>query len=99
MKTRRHDAASNRTWFRAERVFRCNGDWYFRTREDIDVGPYATEFEAQVESSILKDSLKQAASQAEACRIIREFLLESVSLSRDLDRRAYVDYVVKEGGF
>ncbi len=89
MKPRRAEEVTGNIWFRSERVFRRNGDWYFRTREDIDVGPYASEFEAQVESSILKHNLDAAKTPEQALQIIREFLLDSVSSTPDLKRTAY----------
>ena len=43
-----------RVWFRSERVFFSNGsDWYFQTREGIDVGPYESQFEAEIEGGLL----------------------------------------------
>ena len=38
---RRRDDQDNRTYFRSERVFATNGQWYFSTREG-DCGPYRT---------------------------------------------------------
>jgi hypothetical protein len=40
---------------RSERVFTSNGQWYFRTREGVDVGPYESQFEAEIEAAILKE--------------------------------------------
>jgi len=86
-----------RTWFRSDRVFRSDGSFYFHTREGIDVGPFSTEFEAQVESSILKNILKDVPDRAAAVRTIREFLLDSSTSGTNL--RGFTDYVVKEGRF
>jgi hypothetical protein len=36
----RSDDATDRTWFRTERVFHAGGHWYFSTREGFDMGPY-----------------------------------------------------------
>jgi hypothetical protein len=66
-----------RQWFRRERVFDRAGRWYFRTREGIDVGPYASRFEAEIESDILTARLSRD-SAAHSIRIIRSFLMESV---------------------
>ncbi|WNO09486.1 DUF6316 family protein [Teredinibacter sp. KSP-S5-2] len=30
------------TWFRTDRFFVVDGDWYFSTREGHDIGPYGT---------------------------------------------------------
>ena len=64
-------------WFRRERVFASGGSWYFRTREGIDVGPYGSRFEAEVEADILIARLAHEASLPSAM-VIRAFLLESV---------------------
>jgi len=66
-----------RRWFRQERVFERGGNWYFRTREGIDVGPYTTRFEAEIEADILIARLAHE-SMAQSTRIIRAFILESM---------------------
>ena len=85
-----------KTWYRCDRVFCSNSTWYFHTREGIDVGPYRTQFEAEVEANILKNMLKNS-PEADAISIIREFLLNSVTEGTDLT--SMTDYVVREGGF
>jgi len=86
-----------RTRFRSHRIFRVNDTWYFHTREGIDVGPFKSEFEAQVEASILKHILHEAANSEAAVTAIREFLLDArIALS---DLTGFTDYVVKEGRF
>ena len=72
-----------RTRFRSHRIFRSDEMWYFHTREGIDVGPFSSEFEAQVEASILKNVLKSAASR-HGIAAIREFLLDARTPSCDL---------------
>ncbi len=42
----RQDDASERHYFRADRLFMTNGEWYFATREGIDRGPYGSRDEA-----------------------------------------------------
>jgi hypothetical protein len=71
-----------RTWFRSDRFFRSNDQWYFRTREGIDVGPFLTEFDAQIEASILKSLLRER--PLDAGLVIRELLLEARTTSPDL---------------
>jgi hypothetical protein len=83
-------------WFRSDRVFSSNSQWYFHTREGIDVGPYRTQFEAEVEADVLKNMLRDT-PEAEAISLIREFLLNSVTEGSDLT--SMTDYVVREGGF
>jgi hypothetical protein len=64
-------------WRRRERVFESAGHWYFRTREGIDVGPYRTRFEAEVEADLLKHRL-QGIEAENAQAVIRSFMMESV---------------------
>jgi len=64
-------------WFRRERVFASGGSWYFRTREGVDVGPYGSRFEAEVEADILIARLDHETSLP-SLMVIRAFLLESV---------------------
>ncbi len=95
MENRRNESA--RTWFRSHRIFRANEAWYFHTREGIDVGPFRSEFEAQVEASILKHVLKRAPSSKDAISAIREFILDAQTISADLT--GFTDYVETEGRF
>ncbi|MFK7914258.1 MAG: DUF6316 family protein [Pseudomonadales bacterium] len=85
-------------WFRTDRIFRVNGYWFFHTREDIDVGPYNTEFEAMIESDLLKNTLRGNAD-VDSGTLIREFLFESKTVAEvdiHLGEGAYTDYVVRE---
>lgn len=34
-------------WYRSDRFFVVNSDWYFTTRENIDVGPFGSEASAR----------------------------------------------------
>ena len=85
------------TWFRSHRIFRSDAHWYFHTREGVDVGPFRSEFEAQVESSILKNLLKDVSDRPAALAAIREFVLDARTDSRNLT--AFTDYVEREGRF
>jgi hypothetical protein len=40
--------------FRGSHVFPAGGKWYFNTREGIDVGPFATRGEAEINSTRLR---------------------------------------------
>lgn len=31
-----------KAWYRSDRFFKVNGEWYFSTREQIDVGPFTS---------------------------------------------------------
>lgn len=71
MANRRHEAP--KTWFRSERVFRVDGEWFIHTREGIAVGPYQDKFAADVDAEVLK-SLLVGTEEAEAVGIIRDFI-------------------------
>jgi hypothetical protein len=75
---------SPRTWFRSERVFLSNGKWYFHTRERVDVGPYETQFEAEIEAGMLKELLRERCGGDGALSVIREFVLDSYIMGRPL---------------
>ncbi len=67
-----------RTWFRSERVFLMRENaWYFRTREGVEIGPYDSRFEAEVEAGMLKELLKELTSEAARHRVIKEFILDA----------------------
>ena len=62
-----------KTWFRSERVFRVDGEWFIHTREGIAVGPYGDKFAADVDAEMLK-SLLVGVEDSEAHGIIQEFM-------------------------
>ena len=84
MHAARKDEAQ-RTWFRSERVFLHDGDWYFHTREGVDMGPYQSQFEAEIEAGMLKELLRERGHRGDGCMsVIREFVLESYAMGRPL---------------
>jgi hypothetical protein len=84
---RRHEAP--RIWFRSERMFLSDGKWYFHTREGVDVGPYDSQFEAEIEAGMLKELLRNRCG-SHCCdsiaplSVIREFVLDSYAMGRPL---------------
>ena len=60
-----------KTWFRSDRVFRADGQWFFHTREGIAVGPYKTRFEAEIDPQASANAL---AEQADAEPIFGNWL-------------------------
>jgi hypothetical protein len=40
---------SERAWYRSDRFFSINGLWFFTTREKIDMGPFMSRKEAEIE--------------------------------------------------
>jgi hypothetical protein len=73
-----------RTWYRSDRVFASNGSWYFHTREGVDVGPYDSQFEAEIEAGMLKELLLGRPTGEHALAVIRDFVLESYVMGRPL---------------
>ncbi|MCZ6618596.1 MAG: DUF6316 family protein [Gammaproteobacteria bacterium] len=75
---------ATRTWFRSERVFLVDGQWFFHVREDVDIGPYESRFEAEIEAGMLKELLRESVSSTSSLAIIREFILDSYAMGRPL---------------
>ena len=74
-----------RTWFRSERVFLSNNSWFFHTREGVDIGPYESQFEAEIEAGMLKELLREREATGAGClSVIREFVLDSYAMGRPL---------------
>ena len=63
-----------RIWFRSDRVFRVDDEWFFHTREGIAVGPYSDKFAADVDAEVLKSLLDGVELEAEAREIIHQFI-------------------------
>ncbi len=75
----------SKTWFRADRVFHTNQKWYFHTREGIDVGPYESQLDAEIEASMLKELIKNSSLRGDSLVVLRDFILESFTLGRPLN--------------
>ena len=86
-----------RTWYRGERIFRCNDGWYVHTRESIDIGPYACRFDAQVDLELLVRLLKTCDAE-QARRIVFSQAVSAVNREHQLTTAPYVSYLVEEGG-
>jgi len=79
------DNEQARVWFRSERVFLSGSrDWYFQTREGVDVGPYESQFEAEIEAGLLKELLSGCGDERAVREAIREFVLDSYAMGRPL---------------
>jgi len=84
MNAARHDE-KQKTWFRSDRVFLSDQQWFFHTREGVDVGPYDSQFEAEIEAGMLKELLRERAAKGDASMsVIREFVLDSYAMGRPL---------------
>ena len=86
-----------RTWYRGERVFMRNDEWYIQTREGVDVGPYKCQFDAELELGTLINKLKVTASDR-IHNVLRNHASESHNLSIGLNSGAYTNYLVETGG-
>ena len=84
MNAARRDEAP-KTWFRSDRVFLSDGNWFFHTREGVDMGPYDSQFEAEIEAGMLKELLRERDSRGDSTMaVIREFVLDSYAMGRPL---------------
>lgn len=74
-----------RTWFRSDRVFlQEQGSWFFRTREGVEIGPYETRFEAEIEAGLLKELLQNAESEDARQSVVTEFIDDGLAMGHEL---------------
>ncbi len=59
---------------RTPRYFRTDEGWFLRTREGISVGPYPSEFDAEISSALLCARLAQLHDESEAIATIHAFI-------------------------
>lgn len=64
---------SRRVWFRTNRVFAVDDVWFFSTRENIDVGPYATRAEAERDARRLVKILQDTDTETQCRLAIMQF--------------------------
>jgi hypothetical protein len=62
-----------KVWFRTSRFFSVDDVWFFSTRENIDVGPYATREEAERDANRLLQILQNTATDTECRLAIMQF--------------------------
>ncbi len=60
-------------WRRSRRTVRERNGWYVRTREGASLGPYVTEFDADIVAALLIGQLAQANTPETCRRIIYNF--------------------------
>jgi len=87
---------SPRTWFRSKRIFRNKGNWFIRTREGVDVGPFGDRTAAEEEADALQATLEVTRTEHQEAAVRGDQL--NAELPAD-DLGALTDYVVKEGSF
>ena len=89
---RRNEEA--KVWFRSERVIMLAEDsWYVQTREGVDIGPYDTRFEAEIEGELLVELLKKATSEQKAMETLRDFIVDGYAMGHRLNP-VYVEDLV-----
>jgi hypothetical protein len=96
MGNRRNERTNAKMWFRSDRFFRSDEQWYFYTREGISVGPYRTRFEAEVDAGLLLSLLKDTPSE-QTRAAIRDFLLGTGGDLDYVNDPAFTSYLTQEG--
>jgi hypothetical protein len=66
-----------RLYFRSLRVYMRDGDWFVRTRERVELGPFRSRFEAEVEAELVVDMLEQLGGQRDARAALEAFVHRS----------------------
>ena len=82
----------HRLWYRTGRIFTQGGHWYIQTREGIEVGPYACEFDAELEADALVEKLARVTANQNRI-ILNHKLLSEHEHDRSLNSGPYTDYV------
>jgi hypothetical protein len=72
---------------RSHRFVETAEGWYFKTREGIAVGPYPTEFDAEVCASLLTARLAQLDKSVDVRAVIHDFLSDPTSGPRSAQFR------------
>lgn len=71
-----------RAWFRADRVFAMNGQWFFSTREGIELGPYLSHSEAEAQASILSHRLERMCPGKQSRAVVCQFIYDACNSGR-----------------
>ena len=79
--------------FRGSHVFPAGGKWYFNTREGIDVGPFESRAEAEINSTRLRLVLAKINDAALARTVILRY--RDIPAEYHTDLRSLLIYVVK----
>ena len=84
LKQRKNERSGH--WFRSERLFSVDGFWYFSTREGVEMGPYETRRDAQIEAGLLRELL-MGTPPGLATRTVQEFIADGQALGRSAQPR------------
>ena len=50
---------NTKLWFRSERIFSTQNQWYFSTREGVAIGPFTTRCDANYGLALFTDFIRQ----------------------------------------
>lgn len=81
------------TRFRGSYVFPAHGKYYFNTREGVDVGPFDTRADAELNSTRLRLILAGITDPALAETLVRRYT--DIPIARRRDLRGLLVYVAK----
>ena len=78
METRKEEKHADRIpeFMRSARFVETDEGWFFRTREDITLGPYAEKFDAEISASLLVARLAQLDEDIDPAKIIHAFVTD-----------------------
>lgn len=68
-----------RNWFRSNRVFAMNGQWFFSTREGIEVGPYTSHDAADRAARNLGEQLAPMCPGRQSRAVVCQFIYDACS--------------------
>lgn len=71
--SRSRNGEPDRTWFRSQRIYRKEDQWFIMTREGMDIGPYESADQARKDAQRLIEHLQDVQSSTEAVLVIKEF--------------------------
>jgi hypothetical protein len=95
MKSRQNEPP--KLWFRSQRCYRTNGQWYFHTREGLSVGPYATLQDAEADATLLISQLR-GTPIARTVAVVREFILNSGGEFDYVNDPTFSNYLIDDAG-
>ena len=78
MQLRKKDRASDNipNIVRSDRFVETDEGWFFRTRENIMLGPYAEKFDAEISASLLVARLAQLEEGKDPAKVIHAFVTD-----------------------
>ena len=84
---------SPRPRFRGTQLFPAGGKWYFNTREGLDVGPFETRADAQINSTRLRLVLAKIKDPELVRTVIVRYM--EIPLEHHADLRSMLIYIAR----